>query len=215
VPLPTSAAALADIPPAIPASDDAPGLYHIDAQLIDTAESAPAPVGELCLTYSVGAPEGTLNLPGLTGSPGYGGPSALRGVQLAGELGTDGFRGLIDWGQNLHDCDPSAPTAAACGAAAVTAGLGTYHHGLFAAAPAKPDGVTYWIQVANGSSPQAALVQSGLREQDIQALVGHYTNTGNCSTSASAPVTDWEPWNEFNNAAYDTNGKPTVPDGFV
>ena len=66
---------------------------------------------------------------------------------------------------------------------------------------ADQDHVTYWIQVSGGEPMAMALVDSGLWQGDVAALVAHYATVpagcGNC-----APVTNWEPWNESNNTGW-------------
>ena len=78
------------------------------------------------MPYTVGASGDRLDFATLPAGSGSGGPADPRGVALTSQLGLTGLRSLtaIDWSSVLPDCNASAPTAATCGASALTfAGL--------------------------------------------------------------------------------------------
>ena len=199
--LPTSASSLASIPLTIPAADQVPGPYLVQASLFDTSTSPPTRLGTTCLPYTVGATGDGLNLSSLPSGIGAGGPTDPRGVALNSQLGLDGYRGAsVNWSTFLPNCSASAPTAAACGPSAMTFTNASTDY-YKAAATALIDHVTYWVQVSQGDSLSMALVNAGYWQGDIAALVRHYaTVPSGCGTSA--PVTMWEPWNEANNTGW-------------
>ena len=206
IPLPTTAAALGDIPLALPAADTAPGPYEVQATLLDTATTPPTTLGTTCLPYTVGATGDRLDLGTLPAGSGWGGPTDPRGVALNAQLGLDSLRSgqVIDWTSFLPDCNASAPTAATCGASALnfaSASTDPYK----AAYLADQDHINYWIQVSGGESMAMALVNSGLWQGDIAALVAHFA-TVPAGCGACAPVTKWEPWNESNNTGWGNGG---------
>jgi len=195
--LPTAPRRLGNIPLVIPRSDRDPGPYRVQAILYNEATRPPTVLGSTCLTYTIGAPGDDLNLAGLPPGAGAGGPADPRGVVLNSELGLNGFRGQsIDWSTFLPNCNPSAPTAAACSSSAMSFAHApsSYFH---AAALALEHHVAYWVQITPGGQPSLALVENGWWQRDIQALVRYYSSPpkgcANC-----APVTAWEPWNEPN-----------------
>ena len=105
IPLPTTAPGLASIPLTIPAADQQPGPYQVQATLLDTSTSPPTSLGTTCMPYTVGASGDGLNLASLPSGIGGGGPTDTRGVALNAQLGLDGLRGAtIDW-------STSSPTA--------------------------------------------------------------------------------------------------------
>jgi F5/8 type C domain len=199
--LPTSAASLASIPLTLPAADQVPGPYLVQASLFDTSTSPPTRLGTTCLPYTVGATGDGLDFATLPSGAGGGGPSDPRGVALNAQLGLDGFRGAsVNWSTFLPNCSASAPTAATCSSSAMdfSEASTSYYQ---AAATALADHVTYWVQVSNGDSLSMALVNSGYWQGDIAALVAHYS-TVPAGCSPCAPVTKWEPWNESNNTGW-------------
>jgi len=203
--LPTTPTGLASVPLTIPSADTAPGPYEVQASLIDTSTSPPTTLGTTCMPYTVGATGDGLDFATLPAGSGSGGPADPRGVALTSQLGLTGLRSLttIDWSSVLPDCHASAPTAATCGASALTfAGSSTDPYK--AAYEAVHDHVAYWIQVSAGDPVSTALVDDGYWKADVAAIVAHYatvpTGCGACS-----PVTIWEPWNEANNNGW-SNG---------
>jgi len=206
VSLPTNATGLADMPLTIPSADTAPGPYEVQASLLDTSTSPPTTVGTTCMPYAVGATGDNLDFATLPAGAGSGGPEDPRGVALTAQLGLSGLRSLttLAWGSILPNCNAASPTAATCGPSAMaltTASTDPYK----AAWLATQDHVAYWIQVSGGEAVPTALVNAGLWQGDIAALVAHYATVpsgcGNC-----APVTDWEPWNESNNTGWANGG---------
>ncbi len=202
VPLPTTAQGLASIPITIPAADTAPGPYEVQAALLDSSTAPPTTLGTTCLPYAVGAPGDGLDFATLPAGTGSGGPTDPRGVALNAQLGLDSLRSgsVVDWASLLPTCDPSSPTTATCGPSALTfasAGTGPFR----AAELAEQDHVTYWIQVSGGEPVPTALVDAGLWEADVAALVAHYA-TVPAGCGACAPVTDWEAWNESNDTGW-------------
>jgi len=199
--LPTTAAVLASIPLTIPATDQQPGPYQVQASLFDTSTSPPTRLGATCMPYTVGTTGDALNLAGLPSGIGAGGPSDPRGVALNSELGLDGYRGAsVDWATFLPNCSTSAPTSATCGPAAMTFANAPTDY-FTAAALAVADHVAYWIQVSGGDPVSSALVSKGWWEGDIAALVNYYAHPP-AGCGACAPVTMWEPWNESNNTGW-------------
>lgn len=211
VPLPTTTSGLADIPISIPPQDDSPGPYQLQAELWDDSTSPPSLLGATCAPYSVGAAGDALDFGTLPSGIGYGGPSDPRAVALNAQLGLDGLRGAsISWSDFLPNCNASAPTAATCGASAMTFTNAPQSY-FKAAYLAQQDHVRYWIQVTGGDPVSAALVSHGWWQGDIQSLVSFYSNTSNCTESGGecAAVTAWEPWNEANNT-FSSNGQTFV-----
>ena len=199
--LPTNASSLSSIPLTLPASDEVPGPYLVQASLFDTSTSPPTRLGTTCLPYTVGAPGDGLDFATLPSGAGGGGPSDPRGVALNSQLGLNGFRGAsVNWSTFLPNCSASAPTAAACSSSAMdfSDASTSYYQ---AAATALADHVTYWVQVGNGDSLSTALVNGGYWQGDIAALVRHYS-TVPAGCGQCAPVTMWEPWNESNNTGW-------------
>ena len=206
IPLPTTATGLASIPLALPPADTQPGPYQVQATLQDTSTTPPTTLGTTCVPYTVGAPGDALNFATLPAGTGSGGPADPRGVTLNAQLGLNALRSgtVVDWPSLLPSCNLSAPTAAACGPAALTfatASTDPYK----AAYLAVQNHVTYWMQVSGGEPMATALVNSGLWQGDIAALVAHYSTVPS-GCSACAPVTIWEPWNEANNTGWGDGG---------
>src|ERR1700722_18569332 len=208
IPLPTTAGGLAGIPLTIPAADQHPGPYLVQASLFDTSAAPPTLLGTNCMTYTAGTASDGLNLSSLPSGIGAGGPSDPRGVALNAQLGLDGLRGAtINWGTFLPDCSPSNPTAATCGPSAMnfTSAPADYFKAAYLA---QQDHETYWLQASGGSggSVPTALVNNGWWKADVTALVSYYANVpagcGQC-----APVTMWEPWNEPNNTGWSDGGQ--------
>jgi hypothetical protein len=206
VQLPTASGDLANIPLTLPPADTGPGPYEVRATLLDTSTSPVSTLGSTCMPYTVGAPGDGLDLATLPAGTGSGGPADPRGVALNAQLGLDGTRSgqVVDWGSLLPSCNASAPSAAACGPAAMTfasASTDPYR----AAFLAVQDHVHYWIQVSGGDAVSMALVRSGFWQGDIAALVTHYA-TVPVGCADCAPVTTWEPWNEPNNTGWGNGG---------
>ena len=206
VALPTTAAGLASIPLTIPTTDVGPGPYEVQATLVDTATTPATTLGTTCLPYTVGAPGDGLDFATLPPGTGSGGPTDPRGVALNAQLGLDSLRSgsVVNWTNLLPDCTASAPTGATCGPSAITfasASTDPYK----AAYLANQDHVTYWMQVSGGEAVPTALVNSGLWQSDVAALVAHYA-TVPAGCTGCAPVTIWEPWNESNNTGWGNGG---------
>ena len=204
--LPSTPTGLASIPLTIPAEDTKPGPYQVQAVLIDTSTTPQSTLGTTCLPYTVGAAGNGLNFATLPAGSGAGGPADPRGVALNGQLGLNGLRSssVIDWGSLLPNCSASAPTAATCGASAITfasASTDPYKASFLA----NQNKVTYWIQVSGGEPLPTALVNSGFWQADVAALVAHY-DTVPAGCTGCAPVTNWEPWNESNNTGWGNGG---------
>ena len=206
VALPTGAPALGHLPLVIPPSDTAPGPYEVEASLYDTATSPARLIGTTCLPYTVGAAGDRLDLATLPPGSGPGGPSDPRGVALNGQLGLDGLRGaLIEWSDFLPACNASAPSAAQCGPGAMTFAHAPLSY-FQAAALARQDHVTYWIQVTGGDAISLALTHHDWWHADIEALVSYYSHPpAGCRNCA--PVTGWEPWNEPNGTGWGTGAE--------
>ena len=203
--LPTTAAGLASIPLTIPATDQRPGPYQVQASLFDTTTSPPTRLGTTCMPYTVGAIGDGLNLAGLPSGIGAGGPADPRGVALDSQLGLDGYRGAtVNWGTFLPNCSASSPTAATCGPAAMTFANASTDY-FKAAALAVADHVAFWVQASGGDPVSSALVSDGWWQGDVAALVNYYDHPP-VGCGACAPVTMWEPWNESNNTGWGNAG---------
>ncbi len=204
--LPTTATKLASMPLALPAADSVPGPYEVQASLLDTSTSPPTTLGTTCLPYTVGATGDNLDFATLPAGSGSGGPADPRGVALSDQLGLTGLRSLttIDWSSVLPNCNASAPTAATCGASAMTF-TGSSTDPYKAAYEGVKDHVAYWIQVSAGDPVSTALVDDGYWQADVAAVVAHYATVPS-GCGACAPVTMWEPWNEPNNTGWGNGG---------
>jgi hypothetical protein len=203
IPLPTTAPGLASIPLTLPAADQQPGPYQVQATLLDTSTSPPTSLGTTCMPYTVGATGDGLNLASLPSGIGGGGPTDSRGVALNSQLGLDGLRGAtINWSTFLPNCSTSNLTAAACGPSAMTFANAPSDY-FKAAAEALADHVTYWLQASGGSfgTVETDLVEDGWWAGDVSALVNYYAHVP-AGCGACAPVTMWEPWNEPNNTGF-------------
>jgi len=210
VPLPTTAAGLASVPLVLPAADTLPGPYQVQATLLDMSTTPATTLGTTCMPYTVGAAGDRLDFATLPSGIGSGGPTDPRGVALNAQLGLDSLRSgsVVNWASLLPACNASAPTAATCGPAALTfasASTDPYK----AAYLADQDHLTYWMQVSGGEPVPTALVNSGLWQSDVAALVAHYA-TVPAGCAACAPVTNWEPWNEANNTGWANGGTYTT-----
>jgi len=208
--LPTTPTGLASVPVTIPSADAGPGPYEVQATLLDTSTTPATTLGTTCMPYTVGAPGDTLDFATLPSGIGSGGPSDPRGVALNAQLGLDSLRSgsVVNWTPLLPACNASAPTAATCGPTALTfasASTDPYK----AAYLANQDHLTYWMQVSGGEQLPTALVNSGLWQADVAALVAHYA-TVPAGCTACAPVTKWEPWNESNNTGWGNGGTYTA-----
>ncbi len=210
VPLPTTRTGLASIPLTIPAADTVPGPYEVQATLVDTTTTPATTLGTTCLPYTVGAAGDRLDFSALPPGTDSGGPADPRGVALNSQLGLDSLRGgkVVDWTSLLPGCNVSAPTPGTCGPSALTfasSSTDPYKAAFLAAR----DHVAYWIQASGGEPLATALVDAGLWQGDVAALVAHYATVpsgcGNC-----APVTSWEPWNEPNNTGWGNGGTYTA-----
>ena len=179
------------LPIVLPAADTTPGVYEVNADLVDTSTSTT--IGSTCLTYSVGATGDTLNFSGLAAGEDAGGPAPVRAVQEAATFGTGLAREGLDWGTLLPNCNSGAVTAAACGPASLSFSSYDPETGQ-AAAEAKALGVKFEVLVATGGPVDTAVVNfgNGLWQQDVQAIAAHF--------ASSAPdLTYLEAWNEPNN----------------
>jgi hypothetical protein len=199
--LPTSAKALASIPLTIPAADQVPGPYLVQASLFDTSTSPATRVGTTCLPYTVGTAGDTLNLGTLPAGVNAGGADPERAVALNAELGLNGERTQsFSWSDFLPNCNASAPTAATCGPSAMTFTAAPMEY-FEAAKEALTDHTRFWVQIGGGDSVSPVLVSNGWWQGDIRSLVTYYSQVPPGCTSC-APVTTWEPWNESNNTGW-------------
>ncbi len=146
-------------PLTIPSADQTPDVYEVNADLIDTATDTT--IGSTCATYSVGMPGDTLNLNTLASGLGSGGPAPVRGVELASEFGTNLFREQLDTSTLLPSCVSPYTDTTTCGPSALD--FSSYDSAIGqAAAEAAALGVTFEVQVAQGSALEKGLVTSGL-----------------------------------------------------
>ena len=175
------------------AAPSTPGVYLVNADLVDTTTSMT--IGSTCLTYSVGTAGDTLDFSGLSPGADYGGPAPERGVQLASELGTGAMREGLNMSTLLPACNAAAPTAATCGPSALTNWSGYDPATEQAAAEAKALGVDLKVQVGQDVSVDEALVSSGYWQEDVEAIMEHFAST--------APDLSYvEAWNEPNTGPY-------------
>ena len=184
----TSSATALSGPLTIPSADQTPDVYEVNVDLIDTATDTT--IGSTCATYSVGMPGDTLNLNTLASGLGSGGPAPVRGVELASEFGTNLFREQLDTSTLLPSCASPYTDTTTCGPSALDFSSYDPVTGQ-AAAEAAALGVTFEVQVAQGSALDTGLVNSGLWQADVQAIATHF--------ATSAPdLTYFEAWNEPN-----------------
>ncbi|MGH9917294.1 MAG: hypothetical protein ACRD6W_00250, partial [Nitrososphaerales archaeon] len=134
-----------------------PGTYLVNADLIDTTSHLV--IGSTCLTYSVAMPGDSLDFGTLAENPSYGGPPAVRGVQLAAELGTGLYRAQINLGALFPNCT-SDPGASTCGPAGMSdsAWIANYSDFGEAVTTARTLGVNFEVQVGQSGSTDMYLV---------------------------------------------------------
>lgn len=167
--LPSTDSGLQRIPLAVPPARA--GAYEVDARL-ETATGGV--VGSTCLRYTVGAADHRLDFSTLPAGSDWGGPGPARGVALAGQLGTGGLRGRLEWSKLLPDP------------------MGRMHFEVYdelyanAAREAAARGVAFWVQVGEGGPVEKALVENGRWGQRVAELVSHYRGR----------IPAWEAWNE-------------------
>jgi hypothetical protein len=203
VAVPATATALQRLELPLTATDAIPGPYEVEAFLYDTSSTPAHLIGSTCLPYSVGAPGDHLDLATLPAGGTNGAPSDVRNAALNAELGLDGLRGaLIDWSDFLPACNASDPTAAQCGPGAFTTRHAPVSY-FQAAALARRDHVTYWVQVTGGDAISTILVAKRWWQGDVEALVSYYSHPP-AGCVACAPVTAWEPWNEPSTTGWST-----------
>ncbi len=183
--------------------DARPGVYEVDAHLLD-AGSGEA-VSGACLRYTVGAEGADLGLEEFQDVPGWGGASALRGVQLADALGFGSHRVQLDFGAIVPD--PAArPSAQGLDWSSLPAGGVLGPDGAAPADPftelraageeARERGVRLVVQLGSGGEAERAAVEVGTWEGWVRQIVA--------AVARSAPaITDWEPWNEPNATGFD------------
>jgi len=106
------------IPLTLPSDATGPGVYLVNADLVDTTSGST--IGSTCLTYSVGAAGDALDFSTLSPGLDYGGPAPVRGVQLAAAFGTGLDREGLTWSTLLPNCNSSDVTMATCGPSALT-----------------------------------------------------------------------------------------------
>src|SRR5690606_25464722 len=135
-----------------------------------------------CLRYTVGAQGVDLGFDAMADGAGWGGASALRGVQLAAALGFGSHRVQLDFAKIVPD--PAAePDAAALGwsslpHAGVLAGHGTAPADPFtelreAGELARELGVVLVVQVGSGGSEKTA-VEAGTWEGWVREIVAEF-----------------------------------------
>jgi hypothetical protein len=205
--LPTTASGLSSVALSISSADKAIGPHEVEAWLYTTSGSKTTLVGSTCMPYTVGAAGDKLDFSTLPSGTGAGGAEDNRAVALNSQLGLTGVRNQspLGWSNFLPHCNAANPTASTCGAGALDFS-GASSVPFKAAYLAKKDNVKYWLQVSGGDSVSMALVTSGLWQQDIQALVAHYSKVpSGCGQCAA--VTAWEPWNESNNTGWSNPAK--------
>ena len=168
VPLPTTATGLASIPLTLPAADQQPGPYLVQATLIDTSTSPPTTLGTTCLPYTVGATGDSLNLASLPDGVGSGGPADPRGVALNAQLGLDRGAGTLVQLEHLpaqlQRLGPDGSDLWPLGHDLRQRPDQLLPGGRHGAA----DHVAYWIQVGGGDSVSPALVNNGWWQGDIR-----------------------------------------------
>ena len=151
------------IPLTLPAADEVPGPYLVQASLFDTSTSPPTRLGTTCLPYTVGATGDGLDFATLPSGVGAGGPSRPAGSRAQRAARP---RRLPRSQRQLVHLPPQllgvrADRGDLCGRAAMTfADAPTSYYQ--AAATALADHVTYWVQVSNGDSISMALVEQRL-----------------------------------------------------
>jgi len=158
---------------AIPATDREPGVYEINADLLDLSTSPPTNVGSTCFTYSVGMPGDTLELEN----------SALRehplaDVEVAAAEGDGLYRTGLTWSNVLPTCSSTDDSVADCGPGAINlshsiSNNGSTLAGLEASARyASAHGVQLELLLSTGEGLAAhVLVPDGFWTEDVSALL--------------------------------------------
>ena len=199
--LPTTASALASIPLTLPAADQQPGPYLVQASLSTPASRPSDPAGDHLHSLYGGRRRRQPELFQLPAGSGAGGPADPRGVALNAQLGLDGLRALsFEWSNFFPTATPRRRRRQPVGPSAMTFTNAPTSY-FQAAAEGVADHVAYWIQISGGDPVSGALVSNGWWGADIQALVAYYSHPP-AGCSGCAPVTMWEPWNESNNTGW-------------
>lgn len=184
-----------------------PGVYEVDAALVDAATGEP--VSGTCLRYTVAAPGSDLDPAALADGADWGGAGPLRGVQLADQLGVGSHRAQLDFGAIVPD-----PTAEPDGAALVwdslpnaafepdeeegeePADVDPFAELAAAAELAEETGVILTLQLGSGGEAEQAAVEAGTWEGWTREIVA--------AVHEHAPqIRYWQPWNEPNNTGYE------------
>jgi len=179
------------VPLAIPAVDRAPGVYEINADLLDMTTSPPTTVGSTCFTYAVGMPGDTLELDNSTL-----GERPLADVEVAAAEGDGLYRTGLTWSNVLPACSSTDDSAADCGPGAINlshslSNNGSTLAGLEAAARyARAHGVQLELLLSTGEGLAAhVLVPDGFWAQDVAALLSRL-KTDVPSLDAFEPVNE-------------------------
>lgn len=208
-----------DIPLQLPATR--PGVYEVDAALIDRRSGEP--VSGSCLRYTVDPAGGRLDPASLAAGADWGGANPLRGVQLAQQLGVDSHRVQLTFGDLVPDPTaqpdpaginwnalPHASTDSAGGdqsggpTTSGDAGEGVeaspFDELARAAALADGTGVRLILQLGSGGEAEHAAVEAGTWEGWVREIVGEIHRR-------APQIRYWEPWNEPNGTGFDDGGQ--------
>jgi len=194
-----------EVPLDLPAAR--PGVYEVDAALVDTATGEA--VSGTCLRYTVAAEGSDLDPAVLADGADWGGAGPLRGVQLADQLGVGSHRTQLDFGAIVPD-----PTARPDAAGLVWDSLpdaafepdeeegeepvdvDPFAELAAAAELADETGVILTLQLGSGGEAEQAAVEAGTWEGWAREIVA--------AVHERAPqIRYWQPWNEPNNTGYE------------
>ncbi|WP_093183645.1 discoidin domain-containing protein [Sanguibacter gelidistatuariae] len=180
---PGTAPGTTDLPLTLPPTR--PGVYQVDAQLLDPTGTA---ISGTCLQYAVG--QTTAGLAALPDGADWGGAAPLRGVTLAEDFNLGSYRYQVDFGSLVTD--PTAqPSEAGLNWDAIP-----LDDLAAAAALAQTSGVKLVLQLGQGGDAEKAAVTAGTWQGWTQQIIA--------DLATRAPgIIYWSPWNEPNNTGYD------------
>lgn len=172
-----------------------PGVYEVDAALVDAATGEP--VSGTCVRYTVGAPGGPGDLAQLASGAGWGGAQPLRGVEIADAFAIGSHRWQLDFGAIVPDPE-ATPRADALrwdslpGADSADSGGDPFAQLAEAARLARASDTVLVLQLASGGAAEHAALDAGTWEGWSRLIVGEIHRR-------VPELVHWQPWNEPNN----------------
>lgn len=175
-----------------------PGPYNVDARLVEKATGRVRTA--TCLRYAVGAAGATFAPGSLAEGAKWGGPGALRGVQLADQLGIGSYRIQLDFGNLVPDVG-ATPGVANLELSSLPGAVDGQPFADIAPAArlARDRGVQLYVQVGQGGDAERAAVDKGTWGAWAAAIAAAF--------ATGAPYVHlWAPWNEPNNTGFGDGG---------